>query len=132
MNSLPSQITGMLETYVSVQRLEAFLEEPEVEAWVSGLRPDEDGPTLSDKVGIEDGVFRYQDVTTKHAAALPSSPPALAPLAEDLPADGQPAFELRASVDFPIGKLSVVVGATGSGKTSLFLALMGGTCWRHG
>ena len=30
------------------------------------------------------------------------------------------------SIDFPIGKLSVIMGSTGSGKSSLLLALLGG------
>ena len=36
-------------------------------------------------------------------------------------------FELRdINVEFPIGRLSLVFGATGSGKSSLLLALLGG------
>lgn len=36
-------------------------------------------------------------------------------------------FELRdINVDFPVGKLSLIAGPTGSGKSSMFLALLGG------
>lgn len=36
-------------------------------------------------------------------------------------------FELRdVNLEFPVGELSLIAGATGSGKTSIFLALLGG------
>lgn len=133
MNSLPSQITSLLETYVSVQRLEAYFAEEEVESWVSGLRPDTDGPRISTTVGIENGIFRYQATPPKTSTSIPIvATGAIAATETTTLIDGEAveevkdAFELNVSVDFPIGKLSIIFGPTGSGKTSLFLALLGG------
>lgn len=133
--------------YVSIQRLEAFFEEPEVESWVSALRPDDELPHSSDRIAIVAGTFRYQDLTTKASTVVVEEPakpangvedverlPILAVEGEEVQTSEGP-FELRGiNVDFPIGKLSLVIGPTGSGKTSLLLALLGGslsaTCCR--
>ena len=132
--------------------MEAFFDEPEVEDWVSGLR---DEPHTSEKVGIEDGHFKYQDLTTKSpsaattATAVPTKPinsnsllpvavvaesvedsetAQLVPASEEVVVeDAKPIFELKVSVNFAIGGLTIVCGPTGSGKSSLFMALLGGT-----
>lgn len=151
---LPQSVSQLTQTYVSIQRLEAFLDEPEVESWVSALRPDaasaDASGSTSTRIAIVDGVFRYQDITTAGpassplpAASAPSEATAAEPVAStstlavpSAPAsevgssasegDAGAAFELRdINVDFPIGKLSLVSGPTGSGKSSLFLALLG-------
>ncbi|KAM0747040.1 P-loop containing nucleoside triphosphate hydrolase protein [Meredithblackwellia eburnea MCA 4105] len=152
MNSLPNSITQILQTYVSIERLENFMAEPEVEPWVSAFRSDTSNtshaPTT--KVGIVGGKFRYQDMTTHapSAAAVASAPsPSVVPVpvvtvdppseivappttafvpgtAEEVEAER--AFELRdIDVEFPEGKLSLLCGPTGSGKTSVLLALLG-------
>ncbi|KAL8277960.1 hypothetical protein RQP46_009592 [Phenoliferia psychrophenolica] len=127
MNSLPSSFTSILQTYVSVERLEAFMSEPEVEPWVSSLRPDEPTSPLSSKVGIEHGTFRYQDNTTNNnnkSAATPSPLPIVA--LDGVPQVEEDSFELQdVNVVFPEGKLSLICGPTGSGKTSVLLALLG-------
>ncbi|KAL8290163.1 hypothetical protein RQP46_003102 [Phenoliferia psychrophenolica] len=125
MNSLPSSFTSILQTYVSVERLEAFMSEPEVEPWVSSLRPDEPTAPLSSKVGIEHGTFRYQDTTTNNKKAAAPSPIPIVAL-DGVPQVEEEAFELQdINVVFPEGKLSLICGPTGSGKTSVLLALLG-------
>ncbi|GAA5820282.1 hypothetical protein JCM11251_005555 [Rhodosporidiobolus azoricus] len=115
---LPTSITQLLQTYVSIQRLEQFFGEPEVEGWVSAFRPEHSSSIEAhdgSKVAIENGTFAYGEEATGTIAA-PAEP-----------AEGdEPKFELRdVSVSFPDGELSLVCGATGSGKSSLFLALLG-------
>lgn len=129
--------------YVSIERLEAFLKEPEVESWVSALRPDDEATCVSLAVSMTDATFRYQDITTKAtptAAAVGKKNVGVAPVieavqgsalvaAEEASANDEEEqrFELRdINVDFPIGKLSLIVGPTGSGKSSMFLGLLGG------
>ncbi|GAA6013875.1 hypothetical protein JCM10207_008220 [Rhodosporidiobolus poonsookiae] len=126
MTMLPTSITQLLQTYVSIQRLEAFFDEPEVEPWVSALREDQvgpdgagvDGSPSKPKVGIEGGTFVYDEEAT--LADLEPAP------AADGADEAERKFALRdVSVAFPDGKLSLVCGPTGSGKSSLFAALLG-------
>lgn len=49
-------------------------------------------------------------------------------VAPEVLVEEEPSFELRdISLNFPLGKLSLICGPTGSGKSSVFLALLGGT-----
>ena len=112
--------------YVSIQRLEQFFEEPEVDSWVSALQEEGAVSTTNqfESIGISGGTFKYSE----EAASKSDSKKA-----QDSEVNGgevetvEPEFELRdIDVSFPTGKLSLVAGATGSGKSSLFLALLGG------
>ncbi|GAA6053022.1 hypothetical protein JCM3770_002387 [Rhodotorula araucariae] len=120
MTMLPTSITQLLQTWVSIQRLEQFFDDPEVDPWASSLRPDAlalPAPAGSaGEIGISHGTFKY------HEKEAPSSSTATPPPA----VEGEQKFELTdVDVRFPEGKLSLVCGPTGSGKTSLFLALLG-------
>ncbi|KAM0786024.1 hypothetical protein ACM66B_006839 [Microbotryomycetes sp. NB124-2] len=141
MNLLPSAINQLLQNYVAVQRLEAFLEEPEVEAWASGLKDEDEMDEDGSRVAIVNGFFRYQDVTTNAPTSAPPTSKQIDPthttngtsteaqlgdngiVAEA--AENQP-FELKdVSIEFPVGQLTLISGPTGSGKTSMFLAMLG-------
>lgn len=97
------------QAYVSMQRIERYLEEEEVPEWVSAFststassRPDSDGT-----IGFSDATFEWQ--------ALPKSTPS------------EEGFQLRnMNFLFPPGKISLVSGQTGSGKSALLAALLGG------
>ncbi|CEQ40039.1 SPOSA6832_01630 [Sporobolomyces salmonicolor] len=131
MATLPMSITGLLQTYVCIQRLEQFFEETEVDSWVSALREETASSSSTSafrSVGITNGTFRYnEEAKAGDDAARPTNGVGGAlGVGQDSSGSQEPEFELKdISVAFPEGKLSLVVGPTGSGKSSLFLALLG-------
>lgn len=92
--------------YVSMQRIEKFLAEAEVPDWASSLKMS-GNPSVSpsEVIGFDDGVFEW-DVA---------------------PRDAQSRFRLGPlNIKFPKERLTLVSGATGSGKSALLAALLGG------
>ncbi|KAG8943314.1 hypothetical protein FRC04_002938 [Tulasnella sp. 424] len=127
MTELPDQIFAVLHALVSMRRIETFLAEDEVEDWVTSLKRDTaqahlSTTSLSSKVCFEFATFQWYAQKTKADSTPPTSETSSATVATD-PA---PAFQLQdISIDFPVGKLSLITGATGSGKTSILNALLG-------
>ncbi|KAF8808123.1 pleiotropic drug resistance ABC transporter [Phlegmacium glaucopus] len=110
MVALPGQFFAMLHAYVSMQRIQDFLKEDEVPDWASTLSaPVPDSLHIADdKVGFSQASFEWEDPSTSTAAASPAR------------------FQLGPlNVVFPTGKLTVISGATGSGKSALLAALLG-------
>ncbi|KAH9906597.1 ABC transporter type 1, transmembrane domain-containing protein [Fomitopsis serialis] len=105
MTLLPEQFFALLHAYVSMQRIEKFLAEAEVPEWASTLKMAANpAASLPDEVGFEDAVFEW-DVA---------------------PRDVQSRFRLGPlNVEFPKDRLTLVSGATGSGKSALLAALLG-------
>ncbi|KAF5323393.1 hypothetical protein D9611_005605 [Ephemerocybe angulata] len=110
MVSLPGQIFAMLHAYVSMQRIEAFLEENEVPSWACSLERDADTPTVApptvQHTGFEGAKFEWD---RKPSESDEPSRFCLGPL----------------DIVFPEGKLAIVSGVTGSGKSALLDALLG-------
>ncbi|KAF8832014.1 hypothetical protein HHX47_DHR1001186 [Lentinula edodes] len=105
MTALPGQFFAMLHAYVSMQRIERYLAEEEVPAWVSAFSV-ATASELNPEVGFSEAIFEWQ----------PKKGP-------DIP-DG---FRLGPlDFTFPIGKVSLISGATGSGKSAILAALLGG------
>ena len=94
-----------------MQRIQDFLKEDEVPDWASTLSiPMTKSLHLMDnEVGFSEASFEWHGPSSSTAAPSPTR------------------FQLGPlNVVFPTGKLSIVSGATGSGKSALLNALLGG------
>jgi ABC-type multidrug transport system fused ATPase/permease subunit len=106
--------SNQLPAHVSMQRIQTFLAEEEVDDWASSIkRADEelDARVVANKVGFQNATFVWhwnpaevQDTSRSDAVFALSD----------------------ISINFPLGKLTLVTGVTGSGKSSLLAALLGG------
>jgi ABC-type siderophore export system fused ATPase/permease subunit len=122
MTALPGQFFAMLHgrltngiiqplylisvAYVSMQRIEGFLNESEVPKWASSLMASYDDRRTGE-IGFVAATFQWP--------ALPKLRPTPS------------RFELGPlDIIVPKGKLTLVSGATGSGKSALLAALLGG------
>ncbi|KAK0719640.1 hypothetical protein B0H67DRAFT_483988 [Lasiosphaeris hirsuta] len=106
LDQLGDMIAHVQESKVSIDRIEEFLAEEETEKFDQLGREniDESGNRF---IGFRDATFIWG---SKNAVAE----------------DGTMAFRLYdLDIDFKIGKLNVITGPTGSGKTSLLMALLG-------
>lgn len=105
-SSYGTWLTLLGTAYVSMQRIEKFLDEPEVPDWASSLKRDPH-PTTSNEteIGFDNATFEW----------------------DTAPKDGPSRFTLGPlNIKFPPGKLSLVSGPTGSGKSALLVAMLGG------
>ncbi|KAF2678970.1 hypothetical protein K458DRAFT_394379 [Lentithecium fluviatile CBS 122367] len=106
LDQLADMVAHVQESKVSVDRIEEYLAEPETDKYsqLTTRKKGEDGEPL---IGFEDGTFSWggKDMTDQTAVD---------------------AFKLMdLDLKFKAGNLNVVVGPTGSGKTSLLMALLG-------
>ncbi|KAJ5099727.1 hypothetical protein N7532_006728 [Penicillium argentinense] len=110
LDQLADMVAHVQESKVSLDRVDKYLNEEETGKY-DQLRDSSasEGPT---KIGIEKATLTWG--TTKSKPQDSSS------------ADGADAFRLiNIDVEFPIGRLSIIAGPTGSGKTSLLMGLLG-------
>lgn len=101
----------LFSAYVSMQRIQEFLKEDEVPDWASTLSTPVPDPSylVDDKIGFSEASFEWENSLTSSVVPL-SVRFQLGPL----------------DVVFPEGKLTIITGATGSGKSALLAALLGG------
>ena len=94
-----------------MQRIQDFLKEDEVPDWASTLSNPMPNSLyeMDDRVGFSEASFEWQSPSSS-AATPPPTRFRLGPL----------------DVVFPADKLTIVSGATGSGKSALLAALLGG------
>ncbi len=106
LDQLGDMIAHVQESKVSVDRVEEFLNEEETEKYEQ-LRHDsldEDGEQM---IGFHDGTFSWGGK-------------------EEVGDEASSAFRLMdLNIKFDIGQLNIIAGPTGSGKTSLLMALLG-------
>ncbi|KAJ3273228.1 hypothetical protein HDV01_004730, partial [Terramyces sp. JEL0728] len=104
---LPYRVMDIFRAKVSFDRIQGFLKEQELDKYEKEKQEDHhsDSETESDFVlGFKNAEFTY------HSDSTPT----------------ETAFALRnLDAEFPVGSLTVVCGPTGSGKSSLLLALLG-------
>lgn len=105
LDQLSEMITEFLQAKVSVDRIDKFLNERETSKYTQLSHPNVRA-SAAPRIGIEDATFSWESSDASNTSKTD--------------------FKLRdINVDFNLGALNVVVGPTGSGKTSLLLALLG-------
>jgi ABC-type multidrug transport system fused ATPase/permease subunit len=106
LDQLGDMIAHVQESAVSINRVEEFLNEEETEKY-DQLRHDNIDEQGNRIIGFKNGFFSWGG---RDAVAE----------------DGSIAFRLMdINIKFVIGKLNIIAGPTGSGKTSLLMALLG-------
>jgi ABC-type siderophore export system fused ATPase/permease subunit len=93
----------MLVAHVSMQRIETFLKEPEVPDWASSLKSV--GKEHQEEVGFRNATFQWDVAPREEPVRF-----TLGPL----------------NLTFRKGQLNVISGPTGSGKSALLNAFLGG------
>lgn len=100
LDQLADMISNVVQSKVSVDRVENFLNEKETSKYQQLSSPRGPG---SPTIGFENATFGWSDSS-----------------------DNDAGFMLRdLNINFQIGKLNLIVGPTGSGKTSILMALLG-------
>ncbi|KAF8977715.1 hypothetical protein BGZ46_007163 [Entomortierella lignicola] len=118
LNGLPSVYIAVTNASVSVGRIAAYLDEPDIkDVTVHGNRMGHGSP----EIGLNKLTAQWWTTENAKASSDPKSTNSTIQRTED-----NERFVLRdISVSFPLGELSIVCGPTGSGKTSLLLAILG-------
>ncbi|KAF9216328.1 hypothetical protein BGZ59_010123, partial [Podila verticillata] len=140
-NSLPWTIKSTMQAVVSLDRINKYLQEEELAKDTVVTKLDGKAHSLHPVIGFHDATFVWPNKENEKVAAKPvekklswfqrvkgkfvKAPPVVEePVAE--PEVVQERFKLKnINANFPVGKLSLIVGATGSGKSALLLALLG-------
>ena len=95
--------------YVSYKRVDIYMHEEEVPTWASSIMGSVLPPKSSLKIGFADARFQWSALDEERQDTARFT---LGPL----------------NINFPIGKLSLITGTNGAGKTALLSALLGGMC----
>lgn len=110
LDQLADMVAHVQESKVSLDRVDKYLNEEETGKY-DQLRESSvsEGPA---KIALEKATLTWGTAKPSPDASSPS--------------DGSDAFRLiDIDVNFPVGRLSIIAGPTGSGKTSLLMALLG-------
>ncbi|KAG0087671.1 hypothetical protein BGZ93_010808, partial [Podila epicladia] len=140
-NSLPWTIKSTMQAVVSLDRINKYLQEEELTKDTVVTKLDGKAHASHPVIGFRDATFVWpnketEKVITKIIEKKPSwfqkvkgkffKAPLIVEERIAEPEAVQERFKLKnINADFPAGKLSLIVGATGSGKSALLLALLG-------
>lgn len=114
---LQDTITQFVRAYTSCNRVQDFLNEPETLKYRQLSKPGPSDPAI----GFRDAIFAYPTLDDTSAAD------------EEAEVDDVQPFRLgQLDLNFPAGKLSLVTGPVGSGKSTLILSLLGETVLLQG
>ncbi|OMP89081.1 ATP-dependent bile acid permease [Diplodia seriata] len=106
LDQLADMVAHVQESKVSVDRIEEYLNEPETDKYKQ-LKSEEFDENDEPLIGFDHGTFSWGNGESEDGGL-------------------DDAFKmLDMDVRFPVGQLSVIVGSTGCGKTSLLMALLG-------
>ncbi|WFD29243.1 hypothetical protein MSPP1_000250 [Malassezia sp. CBS 17886] len=144
LSEFPETVMVILSALVSVRRLNEFLAAPDTEKYEQLGRPEASGTREAREPHAETAELHAE--AREPALASPDAPAAspayigfvhasFAYAAQPLSLRSAPAapFQLAAlHCRFPTGRMSIVVGPVGAGKTSLLLALLGELHLLHG
>ena len=112
-DQLADMITNVIQSKVSLDRVDEFLREEETEKSWTAIRRRKSSVPRGMTARFDDATFTWASRTE---IAKETSDAAIAQLA----------FQLRnITIEFPSDALTLIVGPTGSGKTSLLMALLG-------
>lgn len=138
---IPESVTTFTEAYVSLNRISKYLSESEVTENINSevieVPEGVNSQTVLARVGFEESVFQWHyekaatvettvdDSTATDEEALINSSSANSTL-NSIEPEARVTFQLNIPrFNFPTGKLSLVCGPTGSGKSSFLHALLG-------
>lgn len=115
-DQLADMITNVIQSKVSLDRVDEFLREEETEKYATAVKRRKSSMArMGNTARFEGATFSWAS-RTEIAKEGSNDPAAIAHLA----------FQLRdITVEFPSDALTLIVGPTGSGKTSLLMALLG-------
>ncbi|EGC47173.1 ATP-dependent bile acid permease [Histoplasma capsulatum var. duboisii H88] len=114
LDQLADMIAHVQESKASIDRVENFLNEEETEKYTQ-LRSDKHSESAP-RIALENATLSW-------GPSLPSS--TTGPLCSQGNDSGESFCLINMDVSFRIGQLNVIAGPTGSGKTSLLMALLG-------
>ncbi|KAF9384340.1 hypothetical protein CPB97_005742 [Podila verticillata] len=126
--TIPMTLDSLSKAYVSLGRISDFLQEEELarDTTVTVFHKDSKiltrGPSGHPTIGFENASFTWPNKENEKVSS-PSTHEEEQPILSQEPEER---FKLQnITLDFPVGKLSLIVGPTGSGKSALLLSLLG-------
>ena len=122
LNTISETVTEVMTIRVTMSRIFSYLAEEELECFTNETEASGLQQPAKEAVGFEQCNFtHYRD-----DASIPSSGPPAAQSGDSQGLSEMHTFFLRdVNINFPINKLSVIIGPTGAGKSSLLSALLG-------
>ncbi|GAA5926134.1 hypothetical protein JCM3775_005214 [Rhodotorula graminis] len=118
LNVIPDVIVSLFQCLVSLRRIDAYLDTPEVEL----------AAALEDATAVADAEAQQHEAQSAHRIAFDKATITFPQDRRDADADEPETkpFELQdVEVEFPVGDLSLICGRLGSGKTLMLLSLLG-------